>query len=120
MTVHDFDNVCYLTDSYKATHAPQYPQGTETVFSYLESRGGKFDNTVFNGLQYPLHKYLVGKVVTQEKIDEACELLALHTPNMNIDLFRENWEYVLNAHDGYLLFESRLFPKERLFQARMF
>ena len=46
------DNILTLTDSYKPSHWRQYPQGTTKVYSYLESRGGKFDNTLFYGLQY--------------------------------------------------------------------
>lgn len=38
----------------QVTHHMQYPPGTETVYSYFESRGGKFTETVFFGLQYIL------------------------------------------------------------------
>ena len=62
------ENLILLTDSYKFTHWKQYPNGTTKVYSYLESRGGKFDNTLFYGLQYFIKKYLSGKVVTDEKI----------------------------------------------------
>jgi nicotinamide phosphoribosyltransferase len=50
-------NLILKSDSYKFTHHLQYPEGTTKVYSYLESRGGKFDNTVFYGLQYILKKY---------------------------------------------------------------
>ena len=44
-------NICDDTDSYKITHHNQYPEKTETIVSYLESR---LDNanayTVFYGL----------------------------------------------------------------------
>ena len=62
-----FDNILLLTDSYKVTHWPQYPKGTQRVTSYLESRGGMFDTTLFFGLQIIMKKYLSGKVVTEEK-----------------------------------------------------
>ena len=52
------DNLLMLTDSYKVTHWPQYPENTTKVTSYLESRGGLFDNTLFYGLQIILKKYL--------------------------------------------------------------
>ena len=45
------------SDSYKFTHNPQYPKGTTKVISYLESRGGLFDTTVFYGLQFLLKKH---------------------------------------------------------------
>jgi len=33
------DNIILLSDSYKASHAKQYPEKCTSVFSYLESRG---------------------------------------------------------------------------------
>ncbi len=53
-------NLVLQTDSYKFTHWKQYPPGTQYVYSYLESRGGMFPQTVFFGLQYYLLKYLCG------------------------------------------------------------
>ena len=66
-----FDNIILATDSYKVSHYKQYPPGTETVYSYFESRGGKYEEVCFFGLQYFIKRYLVGAVVTQAKIDEA-------------------------------------------------
>ena len=71
------DNILLLTDSYKVSHWRQYPPGTTTVYSYFESRGGKYDEVCFFGLQYFLKRYLSGVVVTKEKIDEAEGLLLL-------------------------------------------
>jgi nicotinamide phosphoribosyltransferase len=39
-----------MTDSYKVTHHSMYPPGTSKIVSYFESRGGKFESTVFFGL----------------------------------------------------------------------
>ena len=64
-------NTLFLADGYKISHHLQYPPGTTTIFSYFESRGGKWDKTVFFGLQYILKKYLCGVVVTKDMIDEA-------------------------------------------------
>ena len=36
------DNIILLTDSYKVSHHIQYPPKTSKVYSYFESRGGKF------------------------------------------------------------------------------
>ena len=41
------NNICLLTDSYKATHAKQYPPGTSKVYSYFESRGGSLVKLFF-------------------------------------------------------------------------
>ena len=42
------------TDSYKASHWLQYPPDTTHVFSYIESRSGLHEHTLFFGLQYIL------------------------------------------------------------------
>ena len=71
-------NLLTTTDSYKYSHVSQYPEGTTKIFSYLESRGGEFDKTVFFGLQYYLKEFLEGKVIETWMIDEieefACQL----------------------------------------------
>jgi nicotinamide phosphoribosyltransferase-like protein len=61
------------TDSYKVTHWRQYPPGTTGVYSYMESRGGRWSTSVFFGLQYLLREYVVGPVVTRSGIEEADE-----------------------------------------------
>ena len=45
-------------DSYKASHFLQYPENTTAVSSYIESRGGVFESTVFFGLQMFIKQYL--------------------------------------------------------------
>ena len=72
------DSILLLTDSYKVTHHKQYPEGTEKIYSYFESRGGKWDDSVFFGLQYFMMRYLEGTRVTTEKIDQAEEIYKNH------------------------------------------
>ena len=83
----ELPNLVLQTDSYKFTHWKQYPPGTEYVYSYLESRGGMFAQTVFFGLQYYLLKYLCGSVVIEEDVMEAREFVDKHIgPGMfNVD-----------------------------------
>ena len=57
-------NLILDTDSYKSSHWLQYPPNTTGMYSYFESRGGKYGSTVFFGLQYLLREYLSGVVVT--------------------------------------------------------
>ena len=71
-------NPLLLTDSYKVTHWPQYPPGTSKIYSYFESRGGKWPQTVFFGLQYLLKRYLCGDVVRPKDLLEARELFGAH------------------------------------------
>lgn len=103
------DSILFLTDSYKITHWKQYPPGTEKVYSYFESRGGQFDETVFFGLQYFLKKYLEGAVITRQDIAEAQEFWEQH---FGQDLFnRKGWEHILHAHGGRLPISIRAVPE---------
>src|SRR5215467_3288087 len=71
-------NLVLQTDSYKFTHWKQYPPGTEFVYSYLESRGGMFEQTLFFGLQYYLLEYLAGSVVTEQDVLETRDFVDRH------------------------------------------
>ena len=64
------NNLILQTDSYKVSHHLQYPPETKYVYSYFESRGGKYDSVLFFGLQYVIKKWLMGPVITEEKIQE--------------------------------------------------
>lgn len=90
-------NLILNTDSYKPSHYLQYPPGTEKVFSYIESRGGKFDKTLFFGLQMFLKDYL-SQPITMEMINEAEAFLKVHGEPFN----REGWEYILSEYGGKL------------------
>jgi nicotinamide phosphoribosyltransferase len=94
-------NILLLTDSYKLCHHSLYEPGTEVIYSYFESRGGDFDKVVFFGLQYALKKYLAGRVVTKEMIDEAEEIVSAHLGNRNY-FNRAGWVHILDKHDGRL------------------
>lgn len=104
------NNICLLTDSYKITHHYFYPKGTKKIYSYLESRvGAEFNKTIFYGLQYIIKKYLKGKVVSQEKIDEADNLMRTH---LGEGIFnREGWQYILDEFDGMLPIEIKAVPE---------
>ena len=99
-------NILLATDSYKASHWLQYPPGTEYVYSYIESRGGSYDRTVFFGLQAFLRRYL-SQPITQADIDEAGEFFAAHGEPFN----REGWEHILTAHGGKLPVEIKSAPE---------
>jgi nicotinamide phosphoribosyltransferase len=96
-------NLIWTLDSYKHTHAPQYPENTEVVYSYLEARkGAMYDYTTFFGLQYILKEWLEGIVVTKELIDEAAPILKEHF-KFNGDIWtRDRWDYIVEKHDGKL------------------
>ena len=103
------NNILTLTDSYKTSHWKQYPKGTSKVYSYLESRGGKFKNTLFYGLQYFIKQYLSGQVVTEEKIQRAKKFWDAHLgPNH----FNESgWRHILDNHNGHLPVRIKAVPE---------
>jgi nicotinamide phosphoribosyltransferase len=90
------DSILLNTDSYKVGMFKMYPAGTEYVYSYIESRGGKYDRTEFLGVQ-ALVQYLATPI-TQDQIDYAEKIWTLHGEPFN----REGWQYILDAHNGKL------------------
>lgn len=104
------ENIILLTDSYKVSHYKQYPKNTTKIVSYFESRGGKHKELCFFGLQYFIKRYLVGQVITKEKIDEAEELYSLHFKSNTI-FNRQLWEYILEKYNGYLPIEIKAIPE---------
>lgn len=98
-TINIYDNPIMATDSYKFSHFKQYPNGTENIFSYFESRGGIYDETVFFGLQAILKNYFQGIRITTEMVDEAERYAQLHFGTS--DLFnRDGWMRIVNVHGG--------------------
>jgi len=113
-------NIIMLTDSYKVSHHRQYPPGTTTVYSYFESRGCEkelgWSESVFFGLQYFIKQYLIGQVVTREKIEEASEYLGIHFsnptwPDLENPFYRKGWEHILNKHGGRLPVTIKAVPE---------
>ena len=102
-------NIILDTDSYKASHFLQYPPKTTRLFSYLESRGGKYPATRFFGLQYILKRYL-STVITADDVEEARALITAHGEPFPYD----GWMRVVNAHGGKLPLEVRAVPEGTL------
>ncbi len=102
-------NLILLSDSYKVSHWPQYPKNTQTIYSYLESRGGIFPSTVFFGLQYLLKEYLQGQVITHAKIAEAKDILDKH---LGPGVFNSaGWLKLMEKHDGFLPVSIKAVPE---------
>lgn len=103
-------NLLLQTDSYKLTHHNLYPEGTEKVYSYFESRkGARFNHTVFFGLQAILKEHFF-EPIEQWMIDQAAELAALHFGRDDV-FNRAGWEYILHEHDGFLPLEIKAVPE---------
>ena len=99
-------NIILNTDSYKVSMFKQYPAGTTGVYSYIESRGGRYDRTVFFGLQAFIKEYLLSPI-NQADIDIADEILTAHGEPFN----RAGWQYILDKHNGYLPVVIRAVPE---------
>jgi nicotinamide phosphoribosyltransferase len=99
-------NIILMSDSYKFSQFNQYPPETEYVYSYIESRGGKYDSTVFFGLQAFIMEYLCDPV-TKEMVEEAKEIIEAHGEPFNYD----GWMYIVEEHNGYLPLEIKAVPE---------
>ena len=99
-------NIILNSDSYKYSQFNQYPPGTEYIYSYIESRGGVYDTTVFFGLQAFIKEYLL-EPVTMEMIDEAEAIILAHGEPFN----RAGWEYIVNELDGRLPVKIKAVPE---------
>lgn len=114
MAAHDF-NFLLATDSYKITHYKQYPPNVSKIYSYFECRrkkGSQFNEVVFFGLQYLLKKYLTGRVVTEDKIQEAKLFYQMHFKQAVFD--EEGWRKILEKHDGRLPIRIKAVPEGRI------
>jgi nicotinamide phosphoribosyltransferase len=104
------ENIILFADAYKYSHHKLYYPGVNKIYSYLESRGGQFDETVFFGLQYLLKHYVEGVVITKEKINEAAkDMLEVFGRNDVFD--RSKFDYILEKHGGKLPVEIKAVPE---------
>lgn len=106
MTLFDPHNIITNTDSYKNSHYPLYPPGTEYVSSYIEARGGEMPVGMFVGLQAFIREYLM-QPITLEHINEAESIAREQGMHFNRDI----WLGLLRDHDGYLPIEIEAVPE---------
>ncbi|WP_253250135.1 nicotinate phosphoribosyltransferase [Rhodococcus sp. BUPNP1] len=112
-TISGFDNLILNTDTYKHCHHTLYPQGTEYVSSYVESRGGIFPATMFVGLQAYIQERLL-RPITLADIDEAEAV----TRAQGMPFCRDNWMGILNDHGGFLPVEIEAVPEGTVLPTR--
>lgn len=105
-------NIILDTDSYKLPMFGMYPDDVRHVFSYAESRGGRYPSTVFFGLQPLLLKLANG--IWQHNIEEAEAFAELHGEPFN----KAGWEHILNEHDGRLPLLIKAVPEGTLVPTR--
>uniref|UniRef100_A0A8C9YZ81 Nicotinamide phosphoribosyltransferase n=1 Tax=Sander lucioperca TaxID=283035 RepID=A0A8C9YZ81_SANLU len=109
-----YARITLSTQSY-ITHYKQYPPNVSKIYSYFECRRKKasqFSEVVFFGLQYLLKKYLIGQVVTEEKIQEAKLFYQMHFRQTVFD--EESWRKILEKHDGRLPIRIKAVPEGRI------
>ena len=104
------ENLILLADAYKYSHHKLYAPGTTKIYSYLESRGGKFSSTMFFGLQYYLKQYLEGIAFTKEDVDEA-ESFMLEVFGRNDVFDRSIFDYIVERHGGQLPVKIKAVPE---------
>jgi nicotinamide phosphoribosyltransferase len=95
------ENLILLADAYKYAHHKFYYPGTTQIYSYLESRGGAFNETIFFGLQYFLKEYLEGAAFNQHDLDEAEGFLKQVFGRDDV-FDKTKFQYILDKYNGYL------------------
>lgn len=90
-------NLLADTDSYKLGHFRGYRKGTTTVYSYIESRGGRYPAVMLAAFQKLLYEKL-GQPITRANIEEMAQFAPAHGLSFN----REGWEIILNEYGGRL------------------
>ena len=80
-------------DSYKYSHASQYPKML-SMFDYMSSRGGTYPKTIFVGAQ-PISK-MFSKPIMQWEVDEAYADSQAHGVPFDID----GWDYIVQTLNG--------------------
>lgn len=107
------DNPILDVDSYKTSHYLQYPSGTSSMFSYVESRGGLFQRTLFFGLQPILLD--LAMPITMTHVDEAEAFCLDH----GVPFPRSGWEYIVRDLGGRLPVRIRALPEGTVAPTRL-
>lgn len=89
------------TDSYKFTHPSQYVAGADRLMSYIESRGGDYDETVFFGLQLLLKEYFLDKM-THKQVDNIMAFQTAHFFGTKVEDLEIALRAVVDDYDGYM------------------
>ncbi len=99
-------NLCLDADSYKSSHFHYYRDGTTTVYSYIEPRGGRYPVVMFAGLQALLYSKL-GQPLTWDDVNEARDFLPRHGMIFN----EVGWAKIMNVYGGRLPLRIRAIPE---------
>lgn len=97
------------SDSYKYSHHKQYPAERGFISSYIESRGGRFDRTVFAGLQILLMNWEANPI-SMDMIDDAESYILDHGLPFN----REGWEIIVDELGGRMPIRIQAVPEGQI------
>lgn len=106
MTHFNLKNLILNTDSYKASHYAQFPQGMTFASWYIESRGGDSNFVRFFGLQAYLMEYL-SKGVSVEDVEEANAFFKPH----GLPFPYQQWMYIARDLGGRIPVRIRAVPE---------
>lgn len=98
-------NIIKNTDSYKMSHFKGYPAGLTEMYSYLESRGGRYEDIVFVGLEPILETLAQG--VSQDDLNEAVQFAEKH----GVPLNKDGWQLIIDEYQGRLPVEITALPE---------
>jgi nicotinamide phosphoribosyltransferase len=103
-------NLITQSDSYKISQYRQYPPGTTKVYSNFLSRGGKWLESVFFGLQYIMDTYLEGE--GRVNASDVANAKALYKLHFGQDIFNEaGWRHIVDDHSGRLPISIKAVPE---------
>lgn len=97
-------NVILDTDSYKASHYLQYPNGTRFVSSYIEARKNNFGFDIEGVVHFGLQAYikrLQENPISLNQVMRAERIFMAHGEPFN----RDGWWNIVNKHGGKLPIE---------------
>ncbi|UNA01776.1 nicotinamide phosphoribosyl transferase [Vibrio phage PVA8] len=96
-------NIAIATDSYKVSHWSQFPRGLEYSQYYVESRGGKFDKIMVDGMAYMCR--ILEKGVSMNDVKRAKRLFKKH---FGSEVFNDKgWDIIVNELKGKLPIKIR-------------
>jgi nicotinamide phosphoribosyltransferase len=107
------NNIILNTDSYKLSHYKGYPKEATHVYSYAESRGGRYNEVLFLGLQAFIKRYLLTPVTIFDVI-EAKQFAKAHGEPFN----EEGWMDIINRYQGFLPISIKAVPEGTLVPVR--
>lgn len=108
-------NLCVTTDSYKVSHATQFPAGTSFVSYYGESRSEN-EHLITGGMN--LLAKTLEQGITAEDVERAAKLYAAHFGNSKLFAY-DLWMRVVNEFGGKLPVRLLALPEGSLAKSKV-